>query len=111
MARNRFRHRTAAGFALPLIVALASCGLTACGSSSGSSGQASQARSLSPQEAATRQTEIAELVSCARRHGVHLPPPTASGVNVSGVKGRRHEEAVSACYQKALKKARQEQAK
>jgi hypothetical protein len=111
MARNHFQHRTTA--IVPLIVALASCSLTACGSSSDPTPQA-----LSPQQAAIQKNvyaEAVEIFSCARRHGVHLPPPTAAGVNVSGVKDRRHAEAVSACYQKTLKKAarqaRAEQAK
>jgi hypothetical protein len=106
MARNHTQHRTMA-IAL-LILALASCSLTACSSSSNS---ASQARSASPQEIAIqkrRDAGILELVSCARRHGIHLPPPTAAGVNVSGVKGRRREEAVSACYHKVLKKSERE---
>jgi hypothetical protein len=103
MARNHTQHRTIAAIAL-LILALASCSLTACSSSD----PASQARSLSPQEVAVQKKQYAgvlEIVSCARRHGIHLPPPTAAGVNVSGVKGRRNEEAVSACYQKVIKKA------
>jgi hypothetical protein len=104
MARYRFQHWTT--LTALLLIALASCGLTACGTSSN---QASQARSLSPQEAAKRRAGIVELVNCARRHGIHLPPPTEAGVNVSGVKGRRHEEAMSACYQKVLKKSRREE--
>jgi hypothetical protein len=109
MARNHTQRKITA-IAL-LIFTLASCSLTACSSSSN---PAPQARSLSPQEVAIqrkRHAGVLEIVSCARRHGVRLPPPTATSVNVSGVKGRRHEEVVSACYQKALKKAaRQEQA-
>ena|ERR1700722_12245709 len=100
MARNHTQHRTTA--IVLLILTLASCSLTACSSS------APQARSLSPQEVASqkkRDAGILEIVSCARHHGVRLPPPTAAGVNVSAVKGRRREEAVSACYQKVLKKA------
>jgi hypothetical protein len=103
MARHRTQHRTTA-LAL-LISALSSCSLTACSSSSD---PASQAGALSSQGAAIQQrryAEALEIFNCARHHGVRLPPPTAAGVNVSGVKGRRHEEAVSACYQKALKKA------
>lgn len=104
MTRHRFHHRAA--LTALLILALASCGLTACGSSSGPAGQA---RALSPQEAAKRRAGIVELLSCARRHGIHLPPPTEAGVNVSGVKGRRNEEAMSACYQKVLKKSQREE--
>jgi hypothetical protein len=109
MARNHTQHRTTA--IVLLIVALASCSLTACSSSSD---PATQARPLSPQQVAIqkrRDAGILEIVSCARRHGIRLPPPTAAGVNVSGVKGRSREAAVSTCYQQALKKAaRQEQA-
>ncbi len=100
MASNRFPRRPAA--LASLIVTLATCGLTACG---GSSNQASQARAISPQEAAAQRQVMTELISCARRHGVHLPPPTPQGVNVSGVRGRRNEEAVGHCFHKALKKA------
>lgn len=54
------------------------------------------------------------MVSCARRHGIHLPPATEQGVNVSGVKGARNEKAMGDCYHKALRKeagkARAEQA-
>jgi hypothetical protein len=103
MARNHTQHRTTA-IALSIAV-LASCSLTACSSSSD---PASQARSLSPQEVAIQRARYAaslEIFNCARDHGVHLPPPTAAGLNVSGVKGRSHEEIVSACYQKALKTA------
>ena len=108
MTRTHTQHRTTA--IVLLIVALASCGLTACSSSN----PASQARSLSPQEVAIQQRRYAEsleIFNCARHHGVRLPPPTTAGLNVSGVKGRSREEAVSACYQKALKQAaRQAQA-
>jgi cytochrome c2 len=108
MARNHIQHRTAA--IVLLIVALASCSLTACSSSN----PTSQAHALSPREIAIqkrRDAGILEIFSCARDHGVRLPPPTAAGLNVSGVKGRRNAQAVSACYQKALKKAaRQEHA-
>jgi hypothetical protein len=106
MARNPAQHRTLA-IAL-LIVALASCSLTACSSSH----PTTQARTLSPQQVAIqkqRDARIVELAVCARRHGVHLPPPTAAGVNVSGVKGRRDAEAVSACYHKVLRKAAHEE--
>jgi hypothetical protein len=103
MARNHTQHRTTA--IVLSIAALASCSLTACSSSSD---PASQTRSLSPQQVAIQQRQYAESVeifNCARHRGVRLPPPTTAGVNVSGVKGRRREVAVSDCYQKALKKA------
>jgi hypothetical protein len=106
MSRYRFHQRTAV--TALLTVALASCGLTACGSSSD---PAAQTRSYSPREAAiqkTRRRHLTELVSCARRHGIHLPPPTERGINVSGVKGRSREDAISACYQEVLKKAARE---
>jgi hypothetical protein len=109
MARNQTPHRTIA--LVLLILALACCGLTACSSASNPT---TQARAHTPQEVAAvkrRYEEIVEIFNCARRHGIHLPQPTAAGLNVSGVKGRSREEAVSACYQTALKKvARQEHA-
>ena len=103
MTRHRFQRRTPAT-ALAL-VALASCGLTACGSYN-------RASSVSPQQAAAiqarRHAAAMELFDCARRHGIHLPRPTAAGINVHGVKGRSHEVAISNCYHKALKKAERE---
>lgn len=102
MTRYLTQRRTAA-IAL-LVGALTSGGLTACGSSSDPSGT-TQARTLSPQQAAIRQAGIVEIMACARRHGIHLPPPTAAGVNVSGVKGRHNEVVMSVCYHNAVKKA------
>lgn len=103
MTKNHLHHRTAA-VALS-IAALASCGLTACGSSSDPTPTAQRQTSLTPQQAAIRQEGITELVNCARRHGIHLPPPTAAGVNVSGVKGHRNEVAMSICYHHTVKVA------
>lgn len=89
-----------------LTLALASGGLTACGTSSD---PPSTRRSPSAQEAVAfarqRHRGVMELVRCASRHGIHLPKPTSAGVNVAGVKDRHGAQIVSACYQQALKKA------
>ncbi len=103
MTRHTLHPRTAL-IALALTLALASCTLTACGSSAGSTPPA-QAPQLTPQQAAARHLAVVEMVNCARRHGIHLPPATEQGVNVSGVKGHRNEVAMGHCYHNALKQA------
>lgn len=108
MTRHRLHLHTAL---IALTLALPTCTLTACGSSSNSTPPSSQARSLTPQQAAVRREALLEMVACARRHGIHLPPATEQGVNVSGVKGHRNEQAMGHCYHKALKRvARREKA-
>lgn len=88
---------------IALTLTFAACTLTACGSSASSAPPPSQAGSLTPRQAEAHRAALAEMVNCARRHGIHLPPATERGVNVSGVKGHRNEVAMGACYHKALK--------
>ncbi len=91
-----------------LLFALACTGLAACGSTSNPVTQASAREAkLARQE----HSELVELVDCARRHGIHLPPPTAAnkvitrGVNL---KSRRRKAALSACYHTVIGKAAKE---
>jgi hypothetical protein len=94
-------HRTAIAL---LLVAFACLALNACASTSDPAKQASaQEVRLVAQEHA----ELAELVSCARAHGIDLPEPTASGkISTRGVnlKDPRRKAALSACYQHAVHK-------
>ena len=105
---SREARPTLALFAL----AFACLGLTAC---SGSSGGPPQARGPSPQEVETykrQRAELVELVSCARRHGINLPPPTANNkISTRGVnlKSPRRKAAINACYQKVVQKASAEE--
>lgn len=78
------------------LVLLASIGLGGCGSSSTATRQA--------QLAQREHAQLLELVSCARRHGIPLPPPVGNTESTRGVnlKGHRRKAVINACYQKAI---------
>jgi hypothetical protein len=87
-------------------MAPACLGLTACG---GSSGQppAAAAAAQNVQAYKQQRTELLELVSCARRHGIDLPEPTPQNkVNLRGVnlKSPRRKAELTACYKEVVKK-------
>jgi hypothetical protein len=108
---TRHAARSARTVVALLLVSLACAVLTACGGSA----DPSPTRSPSPQavEAYKKQrVELLELVSCARRHGVPLPAPTANNkISTRGVnlKSHRRKAAINACYQKVVKKASSEE--
>jgi|SRR5579871_2919077 len=105
---RRLRTHRASRVALALI-ACACLALSACGESSDQSATAAQ----NQESAAYRQqrAQLLELVSCAHRRGIPLPPPTSSnkidtrGVNLSG----RRKAELSACYQSVVRKAERQQ--
>lgn len=97
----------------PLVAASACGGLTACGGSSEAAQRAKSSPSPQEIEAYKKQrAELFELVSCAHRHGVPLPAPTANNrISTRGVnlKSPRRKAAINACYQQVVKKASSEE--
>jgi hypothetical protein len=105
--------RTRAGAAALALIACACLALSACSESSSPSATAAPSRQ---ETAAYRQqrAQLLELISCARRRGIRLPPPTsANKIDTRGVNLRGHRRAeLGACYQKVVHKAeRQQEAK
>jgi hypothetical protein len=115
--RNSRSRRTAGGARATitlLLLALACPGLTACG---GSSGQSPAAAAIAAQNAKiykSQHAEALELVSCAHRHGIPLPPPNPTNNNISTVgvnlKIHHRQAELSNCYHRVIQKAAKAQA-
>ncbi len=87
------------------LLALAIPTLSACGSSTN---PAAQAAAHEAKLARQERTELVELVSCAHRHGIPLPPPTPDGkILTRGVNLRSpaRKAALSNCYRAVVSKA------
>jgi hypothetical protein len=71
-----------------------------------SAAQAAQAAAVYKQE----REQVLAIVSCARRHGIHLPAPDAhNNVNTRGVlKSRRQKAAMNNCVHEVVSKATRE---
>jgi hypothetical protein len=70
--------------------------------------ESAQSTAQSAAAFAREHEQLVEVVSCARRHGIHLPEPNAHNqVNTRGVdiKGHRREVAMSDCFHKVVSKA------
>jgi hypothetical protein len=61
---------------------------------------------------AREREQLMEVVSCARRHGIHLPEPDAhNNINTRGanLRSRRNKAAMNACFHKVVSQAAREQ--
>jgi hypothetical protein len=95
-----------------LAIAFACIGPTACSDSSTADNRPKGPSSYEVEIFKKQRAEALALVSCARRHGIDLPAPTAkNSVSTRGVnlKSPRRKAELSNCYRQIVKKAAKEQ--